>query len=356
MRITRFVLVSGMIAACLVSSSGNAKDPNRNSDSTLAIQQTSLPEETVRLALKTPLPDGPHQAAKVYDQLFSGATEATLRELAHSPNPSLAPQARWELRHTDHAIPSDTAHPDYIPGFLEGDFGLRVPMPWAVEFVMSWYHGAGETDRSLEFYRRVGFAGIRKKFRFTIHDKEVWLNTVNLQPNLHRTAYGPLAAGNIEITKDSKKISIQVEGHSVRVAPDFFPKKGHYTLSLGGRDYGERTPEDYLVAATVKASRAYVAICEDALAPAWLTCIDLPSEQVVWRSKIWAAYAEFSPGGTGPRYNEAQLVCSGDRIAVFGRGTDWRFYIESFDAKTGENELRFSSRYWDCRDKISALR
>lgn len=36
MRITQFVLVSGMIVACLVSSSGNATEPTRTVDSVLA--------------------------------------------------------------------------------------------------------------------------------------------------------------------------------------------------------------------------------------------------------------------------------------------------------------------------------
>ena len=85
-------------------------------------------------------------------------------------------------------------------------------------------------------------------------------------------------------------------------------------------------------------------------------CIDLPSERVAWRSTIWAAFADSSPARSGPYYYDVQLICSGKNIAVFGRGTDCPWYIESFEARTGENQLRFSSRYWDCRSKTPALR
>ena len=147
---------------------------------------------------------------------------------------------------------------------LEGDFGLRAPMPWAVQFAISWCPGGNTDDRLLEFYRQMRFC--RDKEQAEVYDKRQadLRNTVNLQPDLHRTSYGPLAARNIEITKEGKKVRIQIGSQTVGVDADFFPKKGHFTFPFGGGDYGELTPGNYIVAAAVKADRAYVAVCEDA--------------------------------------------------------------------------------------------
>ena len=147
-------------------------------------------EETIRRALELPLPEGPRLAAKAYDELFSGATDEKLRSLARDPNPSVALQARWQLRTTDHALPSDITHPDHIPGFLEGDFGLRVPVSWAVDFAFAWYQGSAEAGQLAAFYHRVGFAGIGEKAKYTFEEKDIWLHTIDLQPDLHRTSYG----------------------------------------------------------------------------------------------------------------------------------------------------------------------
>jgi hypothetical protein len=305
--------------------------------------QTLSPEEAIRRALKAPLPEGRQLAAKAYAQLFNGATETKLRELARSPNPSIALQARWELRHTDHPLPSDVAHPDYIPGFLEGDFGLRVPLAWAVDFAGSWY-GKKFDQRILDFYRQAGFRGIGKKQSFLINGKTVWLSTVNLQPELHPTSYGPLAPKNIEVIKEAGKVLILVNNQKVPIRPDFFPQDG----VSGAVPDADLNPGKYQVAATIRGDRAFVAVYENDWQPLTLFCLQRDSGRVLWQSTAWADYAEFRPALSGSWYSDVELVSDENRITVFGRGTHSGHYVESFDARTGENELRFSSRYWNC--------
>ena len=303
------------------------------------------PEEAVRGALRTPLPEGPHLAAKAYGKLFSGATEAKLRGFAKSANLSIALQARFELRGTNHPLPSDPAHLYYLPEFLEGDLGLPVPLPWVVHFATVWYGNALKFDAAAEFYRRAGYEGIGERMKVTFTSKgttkEIGLHTYQIQPDQHRTSYGPLAAKNVEITKDGTNVNIQVEGRAIRVSEDAFLKSE--------RPFESRTPERQIVAAAIHSNHAYVAACPDSFAPGLLTCVDLPSGRIVWSSVIWATCADWTPAMSGLVYYDVQLTCDDKRIAVFGRGSHCPFFIESFDARTGESQVRFSSRYWDCR-------
>lgn len=331
-----------IVFACYVSPSvaQDARGPSltQPQPDEVTSESQGAPEQTIRRALDMPIPEGPHLAARAYDALFLGAAETRLRRLAADSNPSIALQARWELRHTRQKPPFDTEHPDYIPGFAEGEFGLRLPMPWAVEFALSWYDNG---EQALEFYRRVGFAGMREKSRFTIEGKELSLNTVRLAPDLHRTSYGPLAARNVEIAKAGKAIAIQVDGRMIHVPEGDFLQETRLA------------PNRYLVAALVNEERGFVAICEEGRSPGWLICVDLSTMQVAWRSAMWAWYADFHPPMSGTVYSDIQLTSSGGKIAVFGRGTHSPFFIECFDARTGKNQLRFSSRYWDCRNEAA---
>ncbi|MHB1033712.1 MAG: hypothetical protein ACYC35_01230 [Pirellulales bacterium] len=310
------------------------------------------PEETIVRALNTPIPKGPRLAATAYDRLFSGATETRLRELAQSANPSIALQARWELQNVAHAIPSDTAHPNYIPGFLEGEFGLNPPIPWAVDFAIFSYHNDADFQRLLDFYGRVGFTGIKKR-SFLIGGKETLLNTVNVNPDVHRTSYGPGAPKNIEIMKEGKRVVIIVSGKKVLISPDLLLERKVYRF-YGVQREERADPKDLQVAAAVRGDRAFVAVYEDSYEPLSLLCVECDSGQLVWRSVAWAAYVESSVAMSGPSYAEAQLVCDDGKVTVFGRGRCSGYYVESFDARTGENILRFSSQYWNSGPKSPA--
>jgi hypothetical protein len=303
-------------------------------------EERTSPEEAICRALKTPIPDDPRLAAKAYNRLFTGATEARLRELTHNPNPSIALQARWELRQAEHELPSDTAHADYLPGFLEGDFGLRAPLPWAAEFAESWYHDNTKVLRLRSFYRKAGLSGMGK-LTFTLTDgKKIQCDTINLWPELHETSYGPFAPKNIEIAKEADKVFITINDQAIPVKADFFSCGGVNGVSSLGR---------YQVAATVRGGKAFVALYENGWGPLSLYCLERRSGKVIWHSVAWTAYIDFSPGGSGFWYSEAQLVCDDSKITVFEHGTYSGSCIESFDVRTGENRLRFSSRYWHCR-------
>jgi hypothetical protein len=263
-----------------------------------------------------------------------------LRELAHNQNPSIALQARWELRNTKHKLPSDAAHPDYIPGFLEGDFGLRAPMPWAVEFALPYCHDNAEELRLIEFYRKAGAAQIGRSTFAKADGKRIQHPTLKFVPELHQTSYGPSAPKNIEIAKDAAKLSITVDNQKIPISADLFPC---------GQASGVWNLDQYQVAAILGGDNVFVAVYQNNWAPLSLYCLERRSGRIIWRSVAWAAYVDFAPGGSGFWYSDAQLVCDGSKITVFGRGTYSGSYIESFDVKTGKNQLRFSSRYWNRR-------
>jgi hypothetical protein len=303
------------------------------------------PEEAIRRALKTPVPHGPERAARAYDRLFAGCSEAKLRELGRSTNPSIALQARWELRNSPHPLPSDLVHPDYIPGFLEGDFGLRAPMRWAVDFAMWWCMDRSGGDGLAEFYHKARFPGIGKKEKFTFTEgkttKVIEFHTINVLPDQHRTSFGPLAPRNIQITATGDTVSLRIDNHELRLASRLFTLKSRIGLAS--------PPDQLIVDAAIVDDKAFLVVGEPYCTPSWLHCLKFPSGHVVWRSVVWAGYADWCPAGSGPRENETQLVCDGQKISVFGRGRDFGYFIESFDARSGENLLRFSSGYsdWD---------
>jgi hypothetical protein len=327
-----------------VAQNTNRASPGQPKESRPHRDEPISQEERVRRALKTPLPEGPRLAAKAYEELFTGATEARLRALAHNPNPSIALQARWELRGKEHRLPSDAAHPDHIPGFLEGDFGLRAPLPWAAEFSLPQCRDNTEFLRLIEFYRKAGFPGVGSS-TFTMADgkktTEISLPSIRLAPELHQTSYGPSAPKNIELTKEADKVFIAINDQTIPIIADFFPYGAANGISNLGR---------YQVAATVRGDKAFVAVSPDGWGPLSLYCLERGSGKVIWRSSAWTAYVDSSPGGSGFSCSQAELVCDDSRVTVFERGTYSGACIESFDARTGDNQLRFSSRYWHCRD------
>jgi hypothetical protein len=74
-----------------------------------------------------------------------------------------------------------------------------------------------------------------------------------------------------------------------------------------------------------------------------LVCLDRQSGKKLWQTTVWDGG---NIGGTGIWYEYVAVVDNGKSVFVFGSGT-LCFFIEALDCKTGRNEFRFASRYWD---------
>lgn len=323
---------------------GASSPPQIRKDEGVQGEQPFSLQDAVRQALSAPMPHGPQSAAKLYGELFSYCTEARLRELACHPDLSIALQARWELRDSGLVRQFNPAHRGHFPGFLEGEGGLRIPMSWAVDFAGVWFHDPTNRERSYQFYREAGYPGLREEeFTFVTGEKRR-LTVVDVLPKFHRTSFGPLAPAGIEVAGDAERVHIRIGDRSIQVARDLFPKQDRADGS---------SLLNCQVAATIKSERLYLAVYRDDFAAFPLLCIDAASGRILWHVTVWAVYSETVPSMSGPTYHDVQLVCDGERIAVFGRSTCSGFYIESFDVQSGKNLLRFSTSWWNLRGAAS---
>jgi hypothetical protein len=78
--------------------------------------------------------------------------------------------------------------------------------------------------------------------------------------------------------------------------------------------------------------------------PYQLVAVNRTSQKVIWSSKVWAAGGLKDYEGHGWHFVEIRLT--GDQLIVFGVSGACA-YIETFDAKTGQNRCRFSTAYFD---------
>jgi hypothetical protein len=75
-----------------------------------------------------------------------------------------------------------------------------------------------------------------------------------------------------------------------------------------------------------------------------LVCLDRTSGKKLWESTVWDSRQ--AGGGTGIPQEYVSVLDNGQSVFVFG-SSDRCFFIEAFDSKTGRNQFRFASRYWD---------
>jgi hypothetical protein len=125
-----------------------------------------------------------------------------------------------------------------------------------------------------------------------------------------------------------------------------FKKKGEGGVIGVGQNSMYLAPEDLnlsRMSGTLSEKRCFLAFHNLISAPFPLMCFDRQSRQKLWQTTVWDGG---NIGGTGIWYEYVAVVDNGKSVFVFGSGT-LCFFIEAFDCKTGRNEFRFASRYWD---------
>ncbi len=266
-----------------------------------------------------------NKTGHVYNSLLANAPVEDLQRLKNDPNTGIALAAAWRLF-------EKSPRSDPVPngqrflGFIEGRTRLQIPLRWELEVQGILVNTPEEYQAMLRPYNlRAPFITRRGKEIVVGHEKhqESILNlTVPIDTSLVR---------------NNKEIKITVGKKSVTVPEDAIPDLVRDSQSTRG------------FRAVIGDKRSYFAVLDVVGATSEVTCFDQENHRVVWNASLWAYGGDTPRSGSGSWWNDADLVLSEDRLAVFGRGPR-ACYLEVFDVSTGAATLRFSTTNWYCND------
>jgi len=281
-------------------------------------------------------PSGAADAARAYQQLFAKLSPSGLRELAKSSNLSIALQASWELRDSARLDGFSPSAPGRFPGFLNGEYGLRVPLRWGLLFSLSYFEDSNERLSAQEYYYQTGCDGIERETRFQLPAS---LFRIQMIPPRRTTCLGECADTSTSVTEDGSILIIRANEKTAVV------KKHLFAEELRGLAKHKRCT------ILISSERCFIAVFEPAGNAFFLYCIDSRSGRLAWRAPIWANYPVLAPHMTGPVDHEVHLDLAGEIVGVFGHGPGGA-YIEAFRCNSGANLFRFSANYWGCNELV----
>jgi hypothetical protein len=253
-------------------------------------------EEKRKDAMSLKHVDSPGQLASRIGMLFSGSPVTDVNKMTLAPDCSVALAAGWErVRRTmPEAEQRDVISPDRVAlsrflGLVEGR--IQVPIPDAWEATVTSTKGYG---KAAIWFPRLELVDKQLVTRRPLRDGERWM--------------------------------VKMENLSLKLAAED---------GLGPVDNFATVRDGEIV---------YVALYGSRPTPFRLFAVNRDNARPIWSTKVWAAGGLVEYEGKGWHLAEIRLV--GERLAVFGISDD-SAYVEAFDKKTGANQCRFSTAYFD---------
>lgn len=297
-------------------------------------------------------------------ELAERASNEQLRRLVAHPDPGVAFAAAWER--VDRTVPEQPEDAgddrlfvepeDRVPsrptpamvrwflGFVEGRLGVPLPGAWKRAMLgieARSYTSDEERDEKRAEYRREAYHWARPEKR------EVRAEYVPPLRPLNRK--GPYPSRYTKVRHDEMMAQRVFEHHLLEFIAEHdqlsaedrgfwrVQHEGH-TWKLPDRDtYGFLSPATAVVQTE---KRTYIAIYDISGDRGLLYALNRDTERVLWGKSSWASGWIPQGGTTGRAWHNVHLRSAGGELFVFGTSSS-DFYIEGYDAETGERRFRF---------------
>jgi hypothetical protein len=273
----------------------------------------------------------PAALAKRIQALVLRSPLQKLNELVAGPDSTIALAAAWER--VRQKIPADTKRK--IAGPYTSGLGFWNSIPGPEKADLARFLGLVEGRTQLPIPRAWEASVGSAKYN---PDRSVVFPTLQDMFPLCQTVMSSLM----------ESVSPRREGDH------WIVEAGGAPLALPGEDPGLPFRESARV--EVKGDMAYVALYDDEGSPYAIYAAERGKRRIIWSSKVWASggYDKGEPwverGGTGLSWQCVEMQLVGDRLGVFGISF-FGAYVEVFDARTGENECRFSTSYFPVKER-----
>lgn len=263
----------------------------------------------------------PRLAGTAWNEILDQAG-AGLSNVISDDNPSMALLAAWE---TSRHGPDTTSLFGWgkLTGFFQGRTRFVLPARWEICLAQEFFSNSPELKKTAlkEYAQRTS--------EITSSDGQYYYTPKRLV----NTAIGLSAPESVTLTKNDKELTIET-GNKL-------------TCTIPG-EVLEREVKRYskydIINVIIIDTKCIIAIHDRFGSGFPLICIDLTSNKVLWRGRVWAMATEIIPVKTGAWWHEVTLARGRDSVIVFGAGLSC--YIEEYKIDDGAPLLRFSSNTW----------
>jgi hypothetical protein len=259
-----------------------------------------------------------------YHSLFRSLSADALRELANHPSDTIACQAAWRSSsHRDRIVARDTLY--WAIGIIQGRLKMTLPVAWQL--------GLGRL-------RAGGQEGIQEYYRQ--YRKEHPALFVETDGILLRRGLNYKRAGDFVVPDP---LTVEVGNKKT-----LFVDESKLTVTIADeviKKIVKDNPFHNKCTFVVEKDLAFVCFFDDFGSDFPMVVVDTPSGRTLWSIQLWGYGGDNLPFKSGQWKHDLSIVRQGDRVVVFGYGTEC--HLEVVQISTRKSIMRFSSNcwYWD---------